>query len=213
MTEHHFILHQLNTEFSKCSDCGLTEKYRELLEELRCINLSPELISWLCEKSRSGKHIWEIRFEHLRVLLLNFSSRQYDLRKFYLENLKKCRRPALKLFFIRGYAMYANEKEIAPLIEKFAKSLETNHDYIDYNYFLSEAGLPYLAKYYGYDCFVKAFEKAKQEHEKIDPLLRGYFTLDSELRQIDLLSIEEVQKRSAEFLKKIHEASKGNTVN
>ena len=88
-------------------------------------------------------------------------------------------------------------------MEKFIKSLEKNYDYIDYNYFLSEAGLPYLVKSYGYDCFVKGLEAVKQAHSKIDPMLRGYFTLDSELRQISLLSVEEVHKRSAQFLKEI----------
>ena len=127
---------------------------------------------------------------------------EYDLKAFYFENLKKCRRLAMKIFFIRGYAIYASEEELIPIMEKFQKSLEKNHDYIDYNYILSVAGLPYLVDIYGYDCFSQTLKKAEEEHEKIDPLLRGYFTLDSNLEQVNLLTIKEVQKRSKQFLDK-----------
>ncbi len=108
----------------------------------------------------------------------------------------------MKIFYIRGYAIYASEEELNPVMVKFRNNLGKNHDYIDYNYLLSVAGIPYLVDTYGYDCFVKTLEKAKEEHRQIDPLLQGYFTLNKNLEQINLLSIEEVQLRSKAFLKK-----------
>ena len=33
---------------------------------------------------------------------------------------------------------------------------------------------------------------SEEEYEKIDPLLRGYFTLDSNLEQVNLLTIKEI---------------------
>ena len=91
-------------------------------------------------------------------------------------------------------------------MEKFCRNLEKNHDYIDYNYILSVAGLPYLMDLYKYDCFAQALKKAEEEHEKIDPLLRGYFTLNSNMEQVNLLTVEEVQKRSKQFLDKLKDS-------
>lgn len=194
------LLLELEDAFQKCSNCLLHPDYISLLNNLYDIELSQELIDYLCGKITSKKHIWEIRFDHLRVLLRNPSAKAFDLKAFYFENLKKCRRLAMKIFYIRGYAIYASEEELIPIMEKFQKSLEKNHDYIDYNYLLSAAGIPYLVDTYGYDCFLKTLEKAEEEYQRIDPLLRGYFTLNKNLEQVDLLSIEEIQKRTQQFL-------------
>ena len=196
------LLSELDRTFKKCSDCILHPEYISLLNELYDTNLSKEHIDYLCDKVVSEKHIWEIRFEHLRILLLNSSTAAYDLKAFYFENLNKCRRLAMQIFYIRGYAIYASEEELIPIMEKFQKSLEKNRDYIDYNYILSVAGLLYLVNTYGYDCFVKSLEKAQEEHEKIDPLLRGYFTLNKKLEQVNFLTHEEVRRRTECFLEK-----------
>lgn len=196
------LLSELEHTFKKCSDCLLHSDYIANLNKLYNIELSQELIDYLCNKTTSKKHIWEIRFEHLCILLLNPSAKAFDLKAFYYENLKKCRRLAMKIFYIRGYAIYASEEELNPVMEKFRKNLEKNHDYIDYNYLLSVAGIPYLVETYGYDCFVRTLEKAEEEHQRIDPLLRGYFTLNKNLEQVNLLSVEEVRRRSELFLEK-----------
>ena len=196
------LLSELERTFKKCSDCSMHPNYIANLDKLYNIELSQELIDYLCDKATSKKHIWEIRFDHLRILLLNPSAKAFDLKEFYYDNLKKCRRLAIKIFYIRGYAIYASEEELNPVMEKFRKNLEKNHDYIDYNYLLSAAGIPYLVDTYGYDCFVKTLEKAEEEHQRIDPLLRGYFTLNTNLEQVNLLSTEEVIRRSERFLEK-----------
>ena len=196
------VLSAMERTFKKCSDCLLHPDYIANLKKLGDIDLTQELIDYLCDKTTSKKHIWEIRLEHLRILLLNPSAKAFDLKDFYFENLKKCRRLAMKIFFIRGYAIYASEAELNPVMDNFRRNLEKNHDYIDYNYLLSVAGIPYLVDTYGYDCFVRTLEKAEEEHQRIDPLLRGYFTLNINLEQVDLLSIEEVRRRLERFLEK-----------
>lgn len=197
-----FLLSELERTFALCSDCLLHPEYTKLLKKLENIHLSQELVDFLCAKATSNKHIWELRFAHLRILLRNPSAQAFDLKEFYLENIKKSRRLALKLFFIRGYAIFAGEKELNPVMGKFQKSLEKNHDYIDYNYILSVAGIPYLLDSYGYDCFAVTLKKAKEEYEKIDPLLQGFFTLNEDLKQVKLLPVEESRKRSQKFLEK-----------
>ena len=196
------LLLNLEQSFKRCSDCGLHKDYVFYLNKLPGCELTQELVDFLCEKSTSKKHFWEIRLDHLRILLLNESARKFDLKSFYLECLKRSRRLALKIFYIRGYAIYASEEELTPIMAKFCANLEKNHDYIDYEHILSAAGLPYLAKTYGYDCFIKALHKAEEEYQKIDPLLRGFFTLDENINQVDLLSYEETNKREEAFFVK-----------
>lgn len=193
----------LEQAFKRCSDCMLHDDYLPLLEQLIEGELTEEHVNYLCEKCLSKKHIWEIRFEHLRVLLLNPTTKQFDLKAFFEQRTKAARRLSMKLFYIRGYAMYATEAELVPLMEKFCVSLEKNHDYIDYNDILSVAGLSYLVDTYGYDCFHKAYRKAQEEATKIPPLLLGGFTLDDRLRQVNLISIEESARRTSEFLTEI----------
>ncbi len=196
------LLSELERTFKKCSDCLLHPDYIALLNKLYNIELTQELVDYLCDKATNKKHIWEIRFEHLRILLLNPSAKAFNLKDFYFENLKKIRRLAMKIFYIRGYAIYASEEELNPVMMKFRNNLVKNHDYIDYNYLLSVAGIPYLVDVYGYDCFVKTLENAEEEHRQIDPLLQGHFTLNENLEQINLLPIEEARHRMREFLKK-----------
>ena len=196
------MVEKLEYWFSKCSDCLLHPEYNKLLNELYNFELNQEIIDFLCDKATTKKHWCELRFEHLKILLLNPNASQYDLKQFYLDSLKRCRRLWLKMFYIRGYALYATEEELYPVMKKFRELLEKNHDYIDYEYILSEAGLPYFVKKYGYSCFEDTLETAKNEYQKIDPLLRGYFTMNEKLEHIDLISNEEALKRTNEFLEK-----------
>ena len=84
-------------------------------------------------------------------------------------------------------------------MKKLQQLLEKNHDYIDYEYILSVAGLSYLVEKYDYTCFKETIETAKIEYQKIDPLLRGYFTLNEKIEHINLISNEEALKRTKEF--------------
>ena len=177
------LLEQLEREHKRCSDGCLFPTYAQLLEQLQKAELTQELVDYLCFWSTSQKHFWEIRFQHLRVLLLNPSAQKYDLKSFYLDRLTKCRRLALKMFFIRGYAMYASEKELIPVMKRFCASMEKNHDYIDYNYLLSAAGLPYFVKTYGYPCFQQALRIAETESRKVYQGGLGCFTITEDLRQ------------------------------
>lgn len=193
------MIEKLEYWFSKCSDCLLHPEYEKLLNELYDYDLNQEIIDFLCDKATSKKHWCELRFKHLKILLLNETALNYDLKQFYFDALKRCRRLWLKMFYIRGYALYATEEELLPVMKKFQQLLEKNHDYIDYEYILSVAGLSCLAEKYDYACFKETLETAKIEYQKIDPLLRGYFTMNEKLEHINLISYEEALKRSKEF--------------
>ncbi len=196
------MIEQLEFWFAKCSDCLLHPEYKKLLDKLYDSELNQEIIDFLCDKATSKKHWCEIRFEHLKILLLNETALNYDLKQFYFDALKRCRRLWLKMFYIRGYAFHATEEELLPVVKKLQQQLEKNHDYIDYEYILSDAGLPHLVNKYGFNCFKDALKTAKNEYQKIDPLLKGYFTLNEKLEHINLINNEEAQKRTKEFIKK-----------
>ena len=189
----------LEQAFKRCSDCMLHDDYPPLLEQLIEGELTEEHINYLCEKCLSKKHVWEIRFEHLRVLLLNSSTKKYDLKDFFSQRLKAARRLSMKLFYIRGYAMYATEEELMPVMEKFCGSLEKLHDYMDYNDILSVAGLPYLVKTYGYDCFREAYQKALDESANV-PCLLGLTTLNERMELVRHVSLEEMKRQIEVFL-------------
>ena len=194
------LLFELENAFQKCSDCLLHPEYTVLLQQLDDIELTQPLVDYLCDKATSKKLIWELRFDHLRILLRNPSAQSFDLKTFYRENLKKSRRPAMKIFWIRGYAMYASEKELNPIMEKFRKNLDGPHGTADINDILSVAGLPYLVKTYGYPCFEQTLEKAKETQLKVHPLLRDYYTLNERMEEVGLLSPEERHKRTMAYL-------------
>jgi hypothetical protein len=114
----------------------------------------------------------------------------------------KCRRLWLKLFYIRAYSSFATEQELEPIMLRFETNLQKNHDYQDYEQILSKAGLPYLCERYGYDCFYHALSVAEKEYLKIDPLLRGFFTLDERGNVVSILTPEQCHERLQAFIKK-----------
>lgn len=87
-------------------------------------------------------------------------------------------------------------------MQKFETDLQKLHDYQDYEQILSKAGLPYLCKQYGYDCFNHALSVAKKEYLNIDPLLRGFFTLNEFGDVIEILTPQQCHERLEAFLKK-----------
>ena len=197
------LLVELRYYFQKCSDCSLHPAYKQRLELLTDLPLTQGLVDYLCEKATSTKHWPELRFAHLRILLLNESSRSFDLKQWYLDGWKRSRRLWLRLYFVRGYASYATEGEMQPVMKRFGELLHKSHDYVDYADILSCAGLPYLAEQYGYPCVLDALETAKAECEKIDPLLRNRWTTNERLEHVDLVSGWEAFAREKAYLAKI----------
>jgi len=193
----------LEKEHKRCSDGGLTVEYRKLLDALDSYPLTQELINYLCSVIISKRHIWEIRFDHLRPLLLNPTARSFDLQAFYLERFKRSRRLCMRMYFLRGYAMYAAPEDVAILCDRFEAALRKGHDYIDYMDIMSENGLLYLVRTYDYTCFHSAWKTAQEEYEKINPLLRGYQTTNECLRHVQLLSHAEVYRRQQMVIREL----------
>lgn len=194
------LLPQLEAMFKRCSDCGLHPEYKPLLKQLETTPLSAELVNYLCDKATSKKHWPGIRFAHLRILLLNETSRSFDLKQWYLDGFKKSRLLWLRLAFLRGYAMYAAEHEMIPLMKKFSQLMQGKQcGYEDWAEIMAESGLPHLVKTYGYPCIFEAWEVAKAEHLKLSPLLRNLYTSNERMETVMLVSPEEMSARLNAF--------------
>lgn len=177
------------------------DRYDIYLRRLHTEPLTQELVDYLCQQidNPKSKRSCELRFIHLQPLFLNPTVKEFDLKDYLYSHISKCRRPWLKMFFIRTYAIFATEQELIPIVKKFELSLQKFHDYKDYEQILSKAGLPYLCKTYGYECFEHALSVAEKEYENIDPLLRGFFTLDEEGNMIQLLNMQQIRERMDAF--------------
>lgn len=194
-------LAQLQSLLKRCSGSCLLPEYRSQLDELRGQTLTRELVDFLCERATDVKTWPEVRFEHLRILLLNESARGFDLKQWYLNGWKRGRL-WLRVFFLRGYAMYATEQELEPLMKRLCGLLEKCHDYVDYAYLLSHGGLLHLLERYGYPCIRETCEVAQRENRRIDPLLRGRWTLNGQLEKVNLVSAGTAVAREQAFVAK-----------
>ena len=94
-----------------------------------------------------------------------------------------------------GYAKFATEEELIPVIDKFNDNMRSIQDYIDFSYLMSEYGIKLLVKTYNYPCLHNCLKVAKQEYKKIDPYLKNYITTDENFKTIKVLSDEEVSRR------------------
>lgn len=198
----------LQREVRRCSDGAMTPEYRALLDALDDVPLTQELVDYLCRMIVAKKYIWEIHFDHLRPLLLNSTTKQFDLKAFFAERFSRSRRLCMKMHFLRGYAMYATEVEVDCLCRKFITALGKGQDYVDYIDIMSEAGgVPYLVRTYGYACFHDAWNTAQAEYARLNPLLRGHTTIDARLRHVNLISAEESYKRHRLFIEELKRRS------
>lgn len=192
---------ELQAWFGRCSGSSLHPEYQLRLNALLVQPMTQELIDFLCDKATDVKLWPELRFEHLRILLLNESAWAFELKQWYLNGWKRGRL-WLRVFFLRGYAMYATERELEPLMKRLCGLLEKNHNYEDYACILSRGGLPYLQDRYGYPCIRQACEAARREYGRIDPLLRGRWMLNGQLEHVNLVSAGTAVARELAFLTK-----------
>ena len=127
------------------------------------------------------------------------------MKPFYSERFKRARRLCMRMYFLRGYAMYATEEEVTAMCEKFEGALRKGKDHLDFMDIMSENGLLYLVLTYGYPCFNSAWRTAQEEFKKINPHLRGYQTTNARLRHVPLMSYGEVMQHQQMFLREIQE--------
>lgn len=105
----------------------------------------------------------------------------------------------MRLTAIRGYAIYASEKEISPLMKKFIDILvkipsRTPYNYQEYEMLRSKFGLPYLVEQYRYECFKEALGQLEKQYNDMPDECKGFFTLDENGIYVALMTREEIDE-------------------
>jgi len=107
----------------------------------------------------------------------------FDLKSFFLAAFKRERYLDMRLTALRGYAAYATEAEVEPLMAKLMQLLaripqRAPLDSDECEHFRSPFGLPYLVEHYGYDCFKTALCQVEAQYDAIPGSAKGHFTVD-----------------------------------
>ena len=127
-----------------------------------------------------------------------------DLKEFFFKSFKKERYLDMKLLAVRGYAYYATEKEVEPLMKKMLELLKkrqksTPYNYQEYEPMRSPYLMPYLLRKYEYDCFVEFNKQLEKQYNEMPDAFKGIFTFDEKGDLLSLMSPQESSKRLTEF--------------
>lgn len=170
--------------------------YREAMINMRFESFTIEDTNFFIDYYKTLKDIFS-RNQILQAFVLQ--CQKYDLKEFFLSAFKKERYLDIRLTAIRGYAIYASEKEIAPLMKKFIDILvkipsRTPYNYQEYEMLRSKFGLPYLVEQYRYDCFKEALDQLEKQYNDMPDECKGFFTLDENGIYVALMTREEIDE-------------------
>lgn len=170
--------------------------YREAMINIRFESFTIEDTNFFIDYYKTVKDIFS-RNQILQAFVLQ--CQKYDLKEFFLSAFKKERYLDMRLTAIRGYAIYASEKEIYPLMKKFIDILvkipsRTPYNYQEYEMLRSKFGLPYLVEQYRYDCFKEALDQLEKQYNDMPDECKGFFTLDENGIYVALMTREEIDE-------------------
>lgn len=170
--------------------------YREAMINIRFESFTIEDTNFFIDYYKTVKDIFS-RNQILQAFVLQ--CQKYDLKEFFLSAFKKERYLDMRLTAIRGYAIYASEKEISPLMKKFIDILvkipsRTPYNYQEYEMLRSKFGLPYLVEQYRYDCFKEALDQLEKQYNDMPDECKGFFTLDENGIYVALMTREEIDE-------------------
>ena len=142
-----------------------------------------------------------IRNQILKRLLLDLPS---DAKDFFLKAFKKERHLDMKLSAVRGYAAYADEKEVEDLMTKMLELLKrvpekTPYDYQEYECMRSVFLMPYLLKKYSYECFHVFNEQLEKQYKDMPDCFKNIFSLDENGNLYSIRDSEEVKNSWIDF--------------
>lgn len=120
------------------------------------------------------------RNEILKELVFSCPQNAKD---FFLRAFKKERYLDMKLTAVRGYAFYAAEEEVNPLMAKMLELLKkrpehTPYDYQEYEIMRSKFLMPYLLEKYHYKCFQEFSEQLERQYNEMPDVFKNIFSCD-----------------------------------
>ncbi len=181
------------------------QAYQEAMRQLRYEDISDADRAFLIDLYDSTKDMFT-RNQILVALVL--CGRDPELEGFFLTAAKRERHLDMRLTAIRGYAAYATEAEVIPLMAKFTTDLaripeHTPLAYQVYEILRSAFGLPYLVDRYGYECFTAALAQVEAQYQDMPEGARGIFTLDAWREPVVLKTPDQAREGLDEALRAI----------
>ncbi len=179
--------------------------YRDAMIKMRFEAFTDDDVAFFEAHYLTSKDIFS-RNQILHAFVLTCLDRA--LKDFFLIAFKKERHVDMRLVALRGYACYASEDEVTPLMAKLSDIIkkiptQTRYPWQEYEMLRSQFGLPYLAERYGYDCFIQASEQLNTQYDDMPELCKGFFTLDAQGLHVQLLPTEETRERLGKHLTQI----------
>ena len=127
-----------------------------------------------------------------------------DGKDFFLQAYKKARFLDMKLTAVRGYAAYANEKEVNVLMARLLELLikvpdKTPYAYQEYEIMRSAFLMQYLLKTYNYECFRAFHDQLEKQYNAMPDCFKNAFSLDDEGNSYSIRNPDEVSKSWDDF--------------
>lgn len=162
---------------------------------------------------KSHEKLMEIYFQEKEIFKRNTILKQLvldvpaDAKDFFLKVFKKERYLDMKLSAIRGYAVYADEKEVSVLTYKLLELLKkraesTPYNYTEYEPMRSVFLMPYLLEHYSYECFKVFNLQLEKQYDDMPDCFKNIFTLDELGNAHSLRDKEEVERSWQVFWKR-----------
>lgn len=153
--------------------------FRDALYQLDTENLTSENTDVLIKIYKTTKQI-DYRNRILKLLYTHNSS---DLQEFFEGAYKKERYLDMKIYALRGLALFSNEKYIEKLVNKLklilAKREETTpYNYQEYELLRGKNALPFLVGTYNYNCLKELLQQVNEQYERMPDAFKGHFTTD-----------------------------------
>lgn len=118
-----------------------------------------------------------------KILKLLYDHKYPELQSFFEMACKKERYLDMKVYALRGWAQFAEEKEIGKLVDKMKISLAktektTPYNYQEYELLRGKNALPFLVEKYNYPSFIELLAQVNEQYERMPEAFKGHITTD-----------------------------------
>jgi hypothetical protein len=143
-----------------------------------------------------------------RILKLLYDFDFPELNDFFSLAYKKERYLDMKLYALRGISLFATEKEIDKILQKFNLTLakrqkSTPYNYQEYEILRGKHALPFLVEKYGYSCFVGTLNQVNNQYDQMPDAFKGHFTTDENGEIVNLRTSDKSREMMSDFFSKM----------
>ncbi|MGE8433378.1 hypothetical protein [Chryseobacterium joostei] len=185
------------------SDEKLNEKhidFRNALYDLSSKNLVPDNFDSLIRIYTTTK---QLDYRN-RILKLLYDQTHPKLHSFFELAYKKERYLDMKIYALRGLALFSEEKEMEKLVNKLKGTLAkreqtTPYNYQEYELLRGKNALPFLVEKYKYTSFKDLLQQVNEQYERMPEAFKGHFTTDENGDIVQLKMAAESSKMMRDF--------------